>query len=202
MDKLIDDLKIALYKIYYEEEYNLFEDTKYTVCDVKKEDIIKRYNIKFNYINTLEKSINCFVDLIKDEYLRKLSNLKKVKIEINFFDKSLPYHLFILNAFQFFYKNKPFLNELIQELLSSIVILIYDDKNKLLYNALLGYRSIKSIDIEYLQYIKSERKKGNSIILCNSCHKENICLQCNKCHNCYHIKYHNYNTYYNYNEYR
>ncbi len=206
LKEIIEEAKIFLYKIYYTESFDLFELKKYNLKNVLLEKDSKKLKIKRIYINTLEKSINAFVDIIKEEWLKKVQNIKNISFDTHLFNEKLPIHSLILQAIQFINPNINY-----KEICNSIIVIIKDENQKILCITLFGFNNITEDLFKNYQYIKAQRKIGNNIILCNICQKECICQECHKCHRCYqcykldecHICYEfeEYNPYYMYKYY-
>ena len=177
MTNILNEPKAFLFQIYYEEKDDGFGSKKYILKNVI---IDKKLNIKKTYMNTFEKSMNLFVDIIKEYVLKKVQNIKKVIYDIGFFNEKLPIHTLILEAIQFVFPSCK-----LDEICKSIVVMIKDENKKILHLGLFNIKNVSQNTLEDYFYVKNERKKGNSIILCNTCEKYCICQKCHKCHRCY-----------------
>ncbi len=157
-DDIIKTSKILFYRIYYAKEFDLFDMTKY-VPKYVEESTPKGFNIKPIYMNTLERSLNLFQDIIKDYVLRQVPNLKKIKYEITHFDPSNRIHALIQKVNELFIKVDP------EELHKSIITIIYGEDGKILNIAIFGYKNIKEYDLDHYYLMKDFRKNPNKYVI-------------------------------------
>jgi hypothetical protein len=90
MTNILNEPKAFLFQIYYEEKDDEFGSKKYILKNVIMD---KKLNIKKIYMNTFEKSMNLFVDLIKEYALKKYKISKKLFMILVFLMKNYPFIL-------------------------------------------------------------------------------------------------------------
>lgn len=168
IEEIIEYTKITLYKLYYTKEFDVFNFEKYVPKNMMEEEKLKIKNI---YINTLEKYMNVFVDIIKDHIIRKVFNIKKIKINIELFHQTKIIHAFILKSYELFTKVDP------EEIMKSIVVTIYDENNQILSVALFGYKNVKQYHLDDL-YVCKEVRKNPNYKYCDICDSYHLYYKC------------------------
>jgi hypothetical protein len=144
-----------LYKIYF--FYDLLNNMK-----LHSYEELKKANLNMNHINTLEEYIHHFIDTIKEYILRNFQNIKKIKIELEYFDKNNIIHSFIQNTYDLIHKNDESKNNIKCDYHKTIFLTIYDENHKPYFVGIFAYENIRQCDIDYLQYTK-ELRKANSL---------------------------------------
>lgn len=145
-----------LYKIYF--FYDLFHNMK-----LHSYEELKKANLNMAHINTLEGYIHHFVDTIKEYILRNFQNIKKIKIELDYFNKDNIIHTFLQTTYEIIHKNyEESKNNIKCDYNKTIFLTVYDENNKPYFVGVLAYQNIRQCDIDYLKYIK-ELRKANSL---------------------------------------
>lgn len=135
MNHLTEPFNI-FYKIYY--YYDLLNNINFH--SYEKINNYKNNDIK--YICSFETGINYIVNLIKECILRQFSDMTKIKIKVEKYDKNNNFHIFLQNVQEkIYYQNNDINknNDTKIDFTQSIFINVYDENNKIFFIGTILY---------------------------------------------------------------